>query len=340
MSRRVIVVLVVLVIVVAAVWAGAAIALGDATDSAWSKVQDRLGLGQDPDIIEGSGYLEGRQVTLSTEVPGRVRSLNVEIGDAVDAGAVLMVIEDDATAALAQQSLAALEAAQSRLEQLRDGAPPAQITTLTVAVDEARRAADIADAAWRAARAAGESAAAIDALQTRTEVAQAGLRVAEAQLDLARAGPSKSQLAVAEAAVRAAEARQRGVGILTDRLTVRAPITGTVTLLLVRPGETVAQGQALGRIARLDPLEVVVYVPAADLDRVEVGQAVELTVEGRDDSYTGEVVAIAEDAEYTPKNVQTTDDRSNLVFAVTVRVANGDGDLRPGIPVDAAIDVG
>jgi HlyD family secretion protein len=338
MARRAVAVLIV-ILLVGAVLAAVVAGTRDDSNGAWSGLRDRLGLGGESDTLTVSGYLEGRAVTLATELAGRVRSVAVENGDAVNAGDVVLELQDDATAAQADQAAAALDAAKSRLEQLREGAPPAQVGALSMAVGEARRAAASADAAFRAARAAGQSAAAVDALQTRMEVAQATLQVAEAQLALASAGASTYQVRSAEAAVRAAEARVRGLSLLTDRLTVRAPITGTMTQMLVRPGEAVAQGRPLAEVTRLDPLEVVVYVPEADLDRVEVGQGVELSVEGFDKTYDGEVVAIAEQAEYTPKNVQTTDDRKDLVFAVTIRVPNDDGDLRPGVPVDAAIDV-
>ena len=96
----------------------------------------------------------------------------------------------------------------------------------------------------------------------------------------------------------------------------------------------------MAQVTRVDPLELVVYVPEDRLGDIEIGQDVEVTVDSfEDETFDGEVVGVGTEAEYTPKSIQTEDSRSDLVFAVRIRMPNPDGRLRPGMPADATIDV-
>ena len=121
-----------------------------------------------------------------------------------------------------------------------------------------------------------------------------------------------------------------------ERYLVRAPIAGVVTRVPMRTGEVVSPGQVLLTIANLATLEAVVYVRLGDIGRVHVGQAVAVTA----DPYPGQtfiavVASVRDQAEYTPRNVQTRRERMNLVFGIRLRVDNDDVRLRPGMPIDA-----
>jgi HlyD family secretion protein len=172
------------------------------------------------------------------------------------------------------------------------------------------------------------------------EAASAALRLALARLAAARAGPAPTQLRAAEAAVAAAAARLGALDAQRARLELRAPITGVVALAAVRPGESVTAGAPLVTVVRQDPLELRIFVPEAELDKVEVGQAATVQVDGLpDEAFDGEVVAVADEPQFTPRNVQTREGRAQLVFAVTIRLPNGDGRLRPGMAGTATLEV-
>jgi multidrug resistance efflux pump len=178
----------------------------------------------------------------------------------------------------------------------------------------------------------------VDAARAQLATAEAGLAAAQAKLDAALAGPTAEQLAVAEAQVGQAEAAAGVLAAQLTRLTSVAPRGGIVTKLLVRAGETVAPGTPLLTLADLDTLTFTVYVSERDLGRVRTGQAVELAVDAYPgETFRGAISSIGTRAEFTPRNVQTKQERVNLVFAVNVRVANPDGRLKPGMPVDATI---
>jgi multidrug resistance efflux pump len=140
------------------------------------------------------------------------------------------------------------------------------------------------------------------------------------QVQLRQAGPAETRL----------------LEVQVDKLSLRAPLTGVVTKRLARSGEVVGAGTVVLTVARLDELRVTVYVPEAQLGLVRPGQDVELRVDpfpGR--TFPARVQTVATKAEFTPRNVQTVRDRRALVFAVKLRVPNPDGELKPGLPVDA-----
>lgn len=122
---------------------------------------------------------------------------------------------------------------------------------------------------------------------------------------------------------------------------LRAPTSGVITRLPARIGEMAMPGAVILAIANLDRLKLTLYVREAELARVSVGQQLIVTADpfpGR--SFRGQVTSINQQAEFTPRNVQTQSDRLNLVFGVQATVDNPDGALKPGMPVDASFTSG
>ncbi len=114
-----------------------------------------------------------------------------------------------------------------------------------------------------------------------------------------------------------------------------------VLLKIREPGETVAPAQPIVRLGDLEHMRLRVYVPETEINRVKLGQRAEVTIDaapGR--RFEGEVTEISQEAEFTPKNVQTREQRVKLVFGVKIGLANPDRELKPGMPADARIHVG
>lgn len=174
--------------------------------------------------------------------------------------------------------------------------------------------------------------------QNALDAAQAELKRAQAELDQVRAGPRDEQLQAAEGQVGEAEAALASIEARIERMTVTAPTGGIVLEQTVHAGELAAPGLPVITLASLDVVELTVYVPTADLGRVELGQAVEVEVDsfpGR--RFEGTVSAIADEAEFTPTGVLTPDERVNLVYQVSIRLENTDHALKPGMPADATL---
>ncbi len=118
--------------------------------------------------------------------------------------------------------------------------------------------------------------------------------------------------------------------------TIHSPITGVVTQEPAMLGETAVPGEVLVAVADLSQLKLTVYVPEASLGQVYVGQPLAVVADPYPNrTFSGAVTQIAEQAEFTPRNVQTRADRLNLVFAITASVANPQGALKPGMYVTA-----
>jgi multidrug efflux pump subunit AcrA (membrane-fusion protein) len=166
-------------------------------------------------------------------------------------------------------------------------------------------------------------------------LAEARLQTAEANLAAAQAEPSQEQLALAQAQVEAAQAAVTVLETQFDRLTIRAPSDGIILERLIEPGEIALPSTPLLNMARLDNLTITVYVPEDRYGEITLGQTAQVSVDSFPQQvFEGKVIHIADQAEYTPRNVQTQEGRRTTVFAVKLAVENTDGKLKPGMPAD------
>jgi HlyD family secretion protein len=183
-----------------------------------------------------------------------------------------------------------------------------------------------------------ELEAQLHAAEMAHDLAEAQVLAAQAALDELEAGPTEEEVAIAEASVRQAEAGVRLVDAQIAQLTLTAPMDGVVTSRSAQVGETATAGAPLLTIANLDQVTLVIYVPENRVGQVRLGQEVEVQVDSFPSQvFVGHVTNIAGEAEFTPRNVQTQEERVNLVFAVKVSIPNADQKLKPGMPADATI---
>lgn len=180
--------------------------------------------------------------------------------------------------------------------------------------------------------------AANTALTARGQV-EAQVAMAQAQVDGLKSGLAPADLAALEA--RLAQAQMGLAALLQQRemLTLRAPMDGAVLSLAVYQGEVAARGATLMTLADLGRLKLTVYLPQTQLGQIALDQPARITVDsfpGR--TFEGWVSYISDTAEFTPRNVATKEERVNLVFAVTLRVVNDDGALKPGMPADVVFE--
>jgi len=175
--------------------------------------------------------------------------------------------------------------------------------------------------------------------EAQYQLAAAGVAVAGAKLDELKAGPTAAEVGVAEAQVAQAQAAVAALQTRIDKMTLRSPIAGVVTSRSAHAGEAALAGATLLTVANLDEVRLTIYIPEDELGRVYLGQEVGVEVDsfpGR--TFTGTVTYISQQAEFTPKNVQTEKERVNMVFAVKVRLPNPEHLLKPGMPADAIIE--
>jgi HlyD family secretion protein len=174
--------------------------------------------------------------------------------------------------------------------------------------------------------------------EARAALAQAEALVAAAQAQAAgmSAGATGEQIAALEARVAQAQAGRDALMRQREMMYLTSPMDGTVIDVVVHPSEVAAQGATLLTIADLDEVILTVYVPETRIGQVQLGQPVQVMVDSFPDRlFEGRVSYISDQAEFTPRNVATQEERVNLVFAVEIGIANDDGALKPGMPADA-----
>jgi len=168
--------------------------------------------------------------------------------------------------------------------------------------------------------------------------AEAAVLMAEANLTAVQADPTPEDIAVAQAQIREAESAMGLVEVQLAKQTLTAPRDGLISQKLVNPGELAAPGAILLELSDIDTVDLTVFIPETRVGEVKIGQKALVYVDAYPgESFAGNVSFIAHEAEFTPRNVQTQEERVNLVFAVKITLDNPDHRLKPGMPADAEL---
>ena len=310
------------------------------------------------DRVRASGQVEATDVRVAAQVAGRVIELRVAEGDRVRAGDVIARLDTaDAGLALrrAQAERAQADAqlrlllAGSRVEDIRQAEAQAAGTDAEARAAEADLAASAADldrfeallAANSGSRKQRDDALARrDVARERLQAARDRGRAARETVARLRAGARREDVDAARARVAAAEAQIATSEKAMADATVSSPLSGVVTETLADAGELVQPRTPLVIVTDLDHSWANVYVDEPMVPRLRLGQAATVFTDAGGPGIAGTVSYIASKAEFTPRNVQTADDRSKLVYRVKVSVDNKDGVLKPGMPVEAEIPLG
>ena len=382
-----------------------------------------LAAGDDEDVLTASGTVRAAELRVSTDQGGRILEVRARVGEEVQAGDVLVVLDAtpwlirlapaEAAVVTAQADLAAVQAgphpeeiaaARAMLtlaEAQRDGALDAWENGLVVIenpqeldaqIIEARMQGNLAaqgvelveaqlaneqflrdqkaehsmerdmadlqvtaaERALAAAQADERAAqtllnqlwsirneplgliAQANAAEGRYLIAEAGVAVAQAQLGDLLDGPTPEEVAVAEAAVREAQAQANVLRVRVEQCTLTSPIDGVVLNQALRMGELAAPAAPILTLANLAEVTLEVYVPENRVGHVYLGQPVQVTVDsfpGR--VFEGQVSGIGSSPEFTPRNVATAEERLNTFYAVEIQLSNPEGLLKPGMPADA-----
>ena len=192
----------------------------------------------------------------------------------------------------------------------------------------------------------------IDQAMLDARVALAEAQVLQAQLEWEKwkDGPDPSALELAQASVDNAKAQLEAaeataaaeldtLDLDADKVTVRAPVSGVVLARLIEPGEVVAAGATVFTIGQLDALRITVYLPEDRYGGISLGEQAQVTVDTfPGDQFVAMVSRIADEAEFTPRNVQTEEGRRTMVFAVELSVMDPEQKLRPGMPASVSFD--
>jgi len=293
--------------------------------------------------LAASGTVEATEAQLGFQLAGRIEAIRVQEGDRERKGDTLATLDRAEARAHRQQAAAQLDAARAQLDELLSGSRTEEVAQARAAHDAAQQRLNDAqqdfDRSQELIRKNVVSRQTFDKATVALDVAKAQARQADEQYQLVVVGPRKERIAAARAMAAVAEAALRVADAQLANMVIRAPFDGVVTVRDREPGEIVPAGSAVVSLLNRDDRWVRIYVSEARIGTVRIGQKAEVTTDSfKGKSYAGEVITISSEAEFTPKNVQTQEERVKLVYAVKVRVTGDPAyELKPGMPADVRL---
>lgn len=284
------------------------------------------------------GNVDVRNVNLAFRVSGRLEEVLVEEGDAVAPGQALARLDREPLEIALEAARAQQARAEANLAKLRAGFRPEEFEQARAALAQAEAAADRAtreQARQRELEGTGASTPqALDAAEAAAAEATARVRQARAQLALLEAGYRSEDIAQAEAELAGARARVADAERQVADTELVAPSPGVVQTRIVEPGSIIGAGQNVLHLALTEKTWARAYLPEPQLGRIHPGQAALVYTDSRPETpYHGQVGFISPTAEFTPRNIETTELRSALIFRFHVVIDDPDEGLRQGMPV-------
>ncbi len=312
--------------------------------------------GNDRDVIRVSGNIEATDVQLSFKIPGRLQSRQVGEGDRVEKGRLVAELDRSDEEVSVEQARSNVNYARSVLQELEKGSRTQEVEAARAELKRARAGLETAQARLELARSdlerfsrleeqGGISFRDLEEYRTGYAVAlsaygeaDARVRAARQQLSLVEEGPRKEKIEQAASQLESAEKALKKAELYLSYTTLHAPMDAVVLSTASEAGEYLNPGTPVMTIADLEHPWLRAYVGETDLGRISLNQEVEVTTDtypGR--VYRGRISFISSEAEFTPRSVQTEEERVNLVYRIKIALQNPNQELKPGMPADAVI---
>jgi HlyD family secretion protein len=300
------------------------------------------GCGKPSTDIEASGTIEATSVQVSSQSAGEILRMAAFEGQAVRTGDLLAQIDHEALDLQLGQAQSGVELARAELALLTNGARTEDISQAQDALTQSQQSLRTAqmdfDRTTRLFAAGAATPKERDDAQARFTSARAQASAAEQALKKLQNFARPEDVKAATARLRQAEYTVRLLQKSIQDCTVTSPIDGTVTEKLAEAGELAAPGTGLYVVSDLSTVKLTIYVPETDLGGLRIGERARIRIDSFPDrDFQGTVTWISPTAEFTPRDIQTRDERVKLVFAVRIQIANPDGVFKPGMPADAIL---
>ena len=292
--------------------------------------------------IEASGIIEAIEIKVPCKADGQIERVLVQEGDRVLAGDTILQVDSEILIYQLRSAEAGVDAAAANLQLMKKGAREEDVRSAQEGVNSAEANYQTVMSDLERARNLFKSGSSseknIEDLENRLTIAEAQLQTAKEQLKKVGSIFRVEEIKSAEANFRQASANRDLILKRISDCYVKAPVDGIVTSLPIYAGEMAGMGRTAAKIANLDKVEMFIYVTEPELGLIITGQSVSIFVDshpGR--KFSGEVMYISPEAEFTPKNIQTKEDRVKLVYGIKVGINNKEGILKSGMPADAEI---
>jgi HlyD family secretion protein len=299
---------------------------------------------KDTGVLSLSGNIEVTEANVGFKLPGRIVELAVDEGDTVKAGQLLASLDSAELKSVVMQNKALVQEAITKLSELKAGSrvqeierAQANVSAQAADLEKAKKDFERADILYKNG---AISASQFDAAQSAFNAKMAQYRSVQETSSLVKEGPRREDIQAAEYRVKQAKAMFDTSEERLKDTRLFSPISGVVIRKNVELGETLAAGAPALTIGDLENPWVKVYVKEDRLGDIKLGQKADVKVDSfKNKTYEGTVTFISSEAEFTPKNVQTEEERVKLVFGVKLKVKNENGELKPGMPADVRISL-
>lgn len=291
--------------------------------------------------LEYSGNIECTDLIVSAQSPGKIESLFYDEGDLVKTGDTLAIIEHEKLDLQLAQAKAIKRSLLSQIKMLKEGARKEDRTLANEALIQAEANYELAKTNKNRMTTLFESKS---ITQKQFDDANLAYDISLSQYKSAKQNVIKSQTSrpeQIEQLIANLEQAEASISIIEKNISdcyITSHITGQVVNRFVEESEIVTFLSSLFNIINLKEAELTIYVSEMDLAYIQLEQNVDVKIDSYQDKvFTGKIIFISPEAEFTPKNIQTKDERTKLVFAIKVKINNPDKLLKPGMPADATI---
>lgn len=295
-------------------------------------------------IVESTGTIEATQIDIRSEVGGEILKLYFDEGDRVKPSDVLAEIDHEKTDYELKNAQGRVKELTARLSLLQHGYRDQEVQKAKEVLLEAEIQLQDSKREYKRIQELFDNGVASDHEKDRAQTAyNASLKRyerAKKDYEIFHEGFRSEEIAAAQAAKEGAEALVKLIDRRIQDATIDSPARGIISERYVELGEMASPGSLLFSIIDLQDIWIMAYVSEKNLGRVQLGQTGYVFVDSfPKEKFPGKVTYISPEAEFTPKNIQTKEERVKLVYGVKVQVKNDEELLKPGMPADVFIEL-
>lgn len=292
--------------------------------------------------IKASGTIEAIDVVISSKVAGQIKDVLVKEGDKVKKDDILIILDHETFDIQLRQAQANIDQAEAQLRLLQAGArkedvklAEEQVRLSKINLDQAKTDKDRFEKLYETNTITLKQFEDVKTRydqtlnqynSSRENLSKVKNIIRPEEIESARANLKRNQVSL--------ELIQKNI----DDGTIKSPVDGIVSKKFVEAGEYIIPGGSVMKISDLSTVNLYIYVTEQELGKVKLGQKAEVMIDAyKDKIYAGDVIFISPEAEFTPKNIQTQEERTKLVFAIKIQIPNNSFDLKSGMPADAKL---
>jgi HlyD family secretion protein len=275
---------------------------------------------ENQDKADGYGNFEATEVIVSSESTGKIISLNLEEGDTFKKGDIVGIIDTVQLKLQLEQVLASITAVTLKVRDVQVEINVLNERKTALLKDKLRFQKMLADSA---------------ATQKQMDDINSQVDILDRQIDATRKGLSTTNTGIL-AEIKPLQVRLKQIEDQLEKSKIKFPLNGTILSKYAEENEFTVLGKPLFKVAALDSLLLKAYISETQLSEIKIGQKVRVVIDAKNNStksFNGRIINISNQAEFTPKIVQTKEERVNLVYAIKIKVPN-DGSIKIGMPAE------